>query len=121
MVGEGLSKMETIISPWNTHDWNVSCLELVPGQPIIHQVCVKCRRGFVEELSTDKRYAIHASIFRFYRLSDEVTARWLSEKCPAKRLSADEADVQTRSAGGSSYPAISELAYNGLSPNGKVS
>jgi hypothetical protein len=113
--------METNISPWNTHDWNVSRLELVPGRPIIHQVCVKCRRGFVEEFSTDERYAVHASIFRFYRLSDEVTARWLSEKCPAERLIADEADTHTRFPGGPSYPAISELTTNGSSPNGKVS
>jgi hypothetical protein len=113
--------METNLSAWNTHDWSISRLELMPGRPIIHQVCFACRRGFVEEFSTGERYAVHASIFRFYRLSDEVTARWLSEKCPAEPMNADEADVQTRSAGGSSYPAISELAYNGSSPNGKVS
>lgn len=113
--------METNLSLWNTHDWSISRLELVPGQPIIHQVCFKCRRGFVEELSTGEIYSVYASIFRFHRLSDEVTARWLSEKCPAKRLIADEADVQTRLPGGSSYPAISELAHNGSSPNGKIS
>jgi hypothetical protein len=113
--------METNLSAWNTHDWIVSSLELVPGQPIIHQVCSKCRRGFVDELSTANRYAAHASIFRFYRLADEVTSRWLSEKCPAGRLETDEADRQTRSPGGSSYPAIGEMANNGLSPNGKMS
>jgi hypothetical protein len=113
--------METNLSLWNTHDWSISRLELVPGQPIIHQVCRECRRGFVEEVSTGELYSVYASIFRFYRLSDEVTARWLSEKCPAERLSADQADMQTRFAAGSSYPAISELAYNGSSPNGKIS
>jgi hypothetical protein len=57
----------------------------------------------------------------FYRLSDEVTARWLSEKCPAERLIADEADRHIRFAGEPSYPAISEFAKNGSSPNGKIS
>jgi hypothetical protein len=113
--------METNLSAWNTHDWSISRLELVTSQPIIHQVCLQCRRGFVEEFSTGERYAVHASIFRFYRLSDEVTSRWLSEKCPAGRVIADEADRQTRFPGGSSYPAISEMANNGLSPNGKIS
>jgi hypothetical protein len=113
--------METNLSAWNTHDWSISRLELVPSQPIIHQVCLQCRRGFVEEFSTGERYAVHASIFRFYRLSDEVTSRWLSEKCPAGRVIADEADRQTRFRGGSSYPAIGEMANNGLSPNGKIS
>ena len=113
--------METNLSAWNTHDWSISRLELVPSQPIIHQVCHECRRGFVEEFSTGERYAVHASIFRFYRLSDEVTARWLSEKCPAERLIADEADRHIRFAGEPSYPAISEFAKSGSSPNGKIS
>jgi hypothetical protein len=77
-------------------DTTVSRLELVPGQPIIHQVCRKCWRSFVEECSTGERYAAHASLFKFHRLSDEVTSRWLSEDCPGERLMADETDRQTR-------------------------
>ena len=88
--------METNLSPRDTHDWSISRLELVTSQPIIHQVCRECRRGFVEEFSTGERYAVHISIFRFYRLSDEVTARWLSEKCPGELLKKDDADRDTR-------------------------
>jgi hypothetical protein len=88
--------MEPDPSAWKTHDWSISRFGLVSGPPLIHQVCCKCRRSFVEECSTGERYAVHASLFKFHRLSDEVTARWLSEDCPAERLMADETDRQNR-------------------------
>ena len=88
--------MEPDRSAWDTHDWSISFLGLASGAPLIHQVCRKCRRSFVEECSTGERYAVHASLFKFHRLSDGVTSRWLSEDCPAERQMADETDRRTR-------------------------
>jgi hypothetical protein len=60
---------------------------------------------------------VSGTLFRFqfsYRLSDEVTARWLSEECPVKRLMADEADRQTRFlSGGLFRSAVHEKANEG--------
>jgi hypothetical protein len=116
--------METNLSSWNTHDWSSRRLKLVPGQPLIHQGCRRCGRAFVDELSTDERYAVYVSVFIFHRLSDDVTAHWLSEDCPAERLMADDADRQTRFLGGS-RSAVAERASEGVNlgslPNRKGS
>ena len=88
--------MDTIFSAWNTHCLISRRLGLAPGQPIIQRVCNDCGRAFIDECSTGKRYAVHVSIFKIYRLSDEVTSRWLSEDCPAQPLAADEPDRRTR-------------------------
>ena len=83
-------------SAWDTHDWTSRRFEISPGLPVVQQDCRNCRRTFVDEFSTGARYAVYVSVFIFHRLSDEVTARWLSEDCPTKRLYADAADRQTR-------------------------
>jgi hypothetical protein len=88
--------MDTIFSRWTTHRWIGRRLTLAPEQPLIQRVCNDCERAFVDECPTGKRYAVHVSIFKVHRLSDEVTSRWLSEQCPAQRLAGDEADRQTR-------------------------
>ena len=88
--------MDTIFSAWNTHCLISRRLGLAPGQALIQRVCNDCSRAFVDECATGERYAVHVSIFKIYRLSDEVTSRWLSENCPAQRLAADEADRHTR-------------------------
>jgi hypothetical protein len=107
--------MEVNLSSWNTHDWTSRLLEIVPGQHLIYQECRECGRGFVDEFSTGKRYSVSPSVFRFYRLSDEVTSRWLSEKCPIKGqgLIADEADRQARFPDGSFRSAPGEVANDG--------
>ena len=71
-------------------------VKLSPNQHLIQHVCRERCRGFVYEYSTGARYAVHVSIFNFHRLSDDVSSKWLSEVCPGKRLSADEADRQAR-------------------------
>jgi len=88
--------MDTIFSTWNTHCLTSRRLVLAPGQPLIQRVCNDCARAFVDECATGERYAVHVSIFKLHRLSDEVTSRWLSETCPAQRVAGDEADRQTR-------------------------
>ena len=99
---------------WNTHDWNSRRLEIVPGHPLIQHACRACGRAFVDECSTDERYAVHISVFVLHRLSDEVTANWLSENCPAEPRMADEADRQTRFIGRSSRSSAAEGASEGL-------
>ena len=59
-----------------------------------------------------ERYAVHVLVFKFQRLSDAVTARWLSEKCPAERLMADEAD-QRSCFSGSRLDSVGETASDG--------
>ena len=88
------------LSLLKTHDWINRRLEPAPGERLFQQVCHECGRGFVEECSTGNQYAVHVSIFKLHRLSDEVTSRWLSEKCPATRLRSDDTDRQTRFLGG---------------------
>jgi hypothetical protein len=117
--------METKLSSWNTHDWDSRSLELVPGHLLVQRGCRECGRAFVDECSTGERYAVHVSVFTFHRLSNEVTARWLSEVCPAKRRMADEADRQTRFLGGSFRSAVAQMPDDALdfgsSPNRKIS
>ena len=92
----GSMPMDTIFSRWNTHCWIGRRLVLAPGQPLIQRVCNDCGRAFVDDCSSGERYAVHVSIFKIHRLSDEVTSRWLSEQCPAQHVAGDEADRQTR-------------------------
>jgi len=109
--------MDMIFSRWTTHCWIGRRLVLAPGQPLIQRVCNDCARAFVDECSTGERYAVHVSIFKFHRLSDEVTSRWLSEQCPAQRLARDEADRQTRfvpKAVGNAIPASPAIIANAL-------
>ena len=111
----GLSKMETNhsstkLSPWNTHNWITRRLNLVPGHTLIEHVCHECGRSFVDELSTGERYAVHVSIFKLHRLSDEVTSKWLSDNCPAARMIADDADRRSRFIGESPGTAPGKIA-----------
>jgi hypothetical protein len=92
----GVTRMETNLSSWNTHFLIGRRLVLAPGQPLIEHVCNDCGRAFIDECSTGERYAVHVSIFKVHRLSDDVTSRWLSEQCPAQVLAGDEADRRIR-------------------------
>ena len=88
--------MKTELSPRETHYWISRRLEVVSCQPLVHQVCRECGRGFIEDCSTGEISAAHASVFAIHRLSDEVTSRWLSETCPGKFLKEDDTDRVTR-------------------------
>ena len=114
IVRRRVIRMETNFSFWNTHDWVSRSLELVPGHRLIQYGCRECGRTFVDEYSTGERYAVHVSVFIFHRLSDDVTARWLSEACPFNRQMADDADCETRFFGRSSRSAPAERANDGL-------
>ena len=71
-------------------------LTIETGEPVVQHHCCTCGRDVVTVLPSDERHAAYASIFRFYRLSDEVTARWLREVCPGARLPRDKEDRNTR-------------------------
>ena len=74
---------------WKTHDWSLRPLE-IKGEKFTMAVCRECSRSFVDDTSGE-RYAIYIGVFAIHRLSDHVTARWLSEHCPTKRLETDDA------------------------------
>jgi len=93
--------METNLNPWETHDWFDRPLEIDPGERITQFICRKCGRAFAND-ADGRRYAIHASAFAIYRLSDEVSDRWLSELCPSGLNQADLHDKSTRHMNGSS-------------------
>lgn len=106
--------METNSSSWNTHDWISRSLEIAPGKPLAQRVCRSCGRAFLDESEgfTGRWYAVHVSVFKFYRLADEVTSRWLSQECPGARLTADNVDRHTRFSG-SYLPGVSDVANGG--------
>ena len=54
-------------------------MDLQSGVPVVQQVCTICGRSLVTEELTGGRYAVHVGIENVERLSDEVSARWLSE------------------------------------------
>jgi hypothetical protein len=77
--------------PSNTHTWLLPDgrhLEIQPGKPLLHRMCVTCNRNFVHDLETEEWYAAYPRMFDFDRL-DDVSARWLNEACPGEYLSAD--------------------------------
>jgi hypothetical protein len=67
---------------WGDHQWlqpRPRRFELESGESVFQRRCTRCGRGFVVDLSSGARHAVHASIFSFHRLHDEVTQRWLGE------------------------------------------
>jgi hypothetical protein len=88
--------MATKISAWISHDWVTRDLELEPGVQLVQHICRACSRNFVDELGSNRRYAVHVGATHFDRLSDETTASWLAAPCPGERLKSDAADLETR-------------------------
>jgi hypothetical protein len=77
---------------WNTHNWSSAegrKVEIEPARPLIQHHCSRCRRDFVEEAGTGERYAVHVSVFKFLRLPDPITKRWIGEMCPGAPLPQD--------------------------------
>ena len=80
---------------WGDHEWfqpRPRQLELETGQSVLHRQCTRCGRNFLIDASSGDRHAVHVSIFSFHRLHDEVNERWLTQRCPGKRLSSDDHD-----------------------------
>lgn len=82
---------------WNSHRWSSAKgrrTEIEPGEPLIQYHCSRCRRDFVEDQPSGQRYAVYVSVFRFRRLPDPITKRWLEELCPGAPL---PYDIEVRS------------------------
>jgi hypothetical protein len=90
------SPMATQVNAWNSHVWSNRLMDLMPGVPIVQHSCTICGRNFVNEELTGRRYAVHVGIVVLDRLSDEVTKRWLAERCPRARRESDYDDLKTR-------------------------
>ena len=88
--------MEANVAVWNSHVWNDRSIEIETGLPLIQHTCRPCGRNFVDELTTDSRYAVHVGIASFNRLSDETTAHWLTDVCPGECLLSDDTERKTR-------------------------
>jgi len=87
--------MTTPNASWNSHIWNCRRLKF-QGVPLVHHACSDCGRNFVDDLLLNVRYAVHVGVWRFIRLADEATERWISTDCPGERLKSDRADRATR-------------------------
>jgi hypothetical protein len=77
---------------FNSHKWSSAQgrrVEIDSGQPVIQHHCSRCRRDFIEDLSSGERYAVYVSAFRFRKLPDLITKQWLSELCPGAPLPYD--------------------------------
>lgn len=82
----------------DNHQWlkRPGYLELTSGHSVVHMGCARCGRNFLIDISASSRYAVHASIFSFHQLSDEVAHRWLNEPCPGEYLPSDDSDRKNR-------------------------
>jgi hypothetical protein len=75
---------------WATHTWRKPKRVFNIGGEFKRECfCIRCRRRFVELVESQQRFAAYPSIFDFEPLAPDVTARWLSEPCPGKELTAD--------------------------------
>jgi hypothetical protein len=68
---------------WSTHRWipPLGRVLEIKRQALRHFRCEACKRDFVEEMESAKRYAVNVGTFDFERLSDEVTERWGRTPC----------------------------------------
>jgi hypothetical protein len=71
------------MEPWSTHHWipPLGRVLEIEGQALRHFRCEGCKRDFIEEVESGKRYAVNVRTFDFERLSDEVTDRWVGTPC----------------------------------------
>ena len=87
------------VATWDDHRWfqpSPRRLELERGDSVFQRRCTRCARDFLVDRSSGLRYAVYIAAFSFHQLEDEVTQRWLSERCPGKRLPSDDLDRQKR-------------------------
>ena len=72
------------------HNWTKQRLRMIriDGTTVYHHGCVKCGRDFAKEPDGDWR-AVYVGIFRLELLAQEITDRWMAERCPEQRLEAD--------------------------------
>jgi hypothetical protein len=80
---------------WNGHKWvepNGRHLDVAPDDSAVQYHCARCAREFLVLESSGRRLAVYASVISFYQLTDDVTERWLQQRCPGERLARDDED-----------------------------
>ena len=76
-------------SVWSSHYWQTREIEKGVYEGVIHHHCSRCLRDFVDEPVTGERYAVYVGVFRFEKLPELTTARWLRELCPGAPMIED--------------------------------
>jgi hypothetical protein len=91
--------MEGNDESWNRHQWSQPKprrVEIESNKPLLQRHCICCGRDFVTDPSSGNTFAVLVSVTSFHRLAEEVTARWLKESCPGKRLQSDDTDRERK-------------------------
>src|SRR5260370_19015793 len=91
------------LAPWRTHDWKVRTIESIApgGGSRLAFTCRSCGRIFNQTTINSRTWAADAVGVAF---SDNVTTRWLPERCMSKTADGDGDDreqINKRSALGS--------------------
>jgi hypothetical protein len=91
MAGEQLSEQNR-----NGHEWSEpNGRRLVAaGESVLQHHCIRCSREFLIFEASGSQFAVYPSAVSFYQLNDEVTQRWLTERCPGVHLTRNDDDLK---------------------------
>ncbi len=80
-------------APWDSHDWKVKTIESLTagGGSRLGFTCRSCERKFGYTTTNRRAWAVNEE---GRTLSDEITTRWLAERCPGRPGETDDADRQ---------------------------
>jgi hypothetical protein len=78
-------------SPWDSHDWKIKTLESLTagGGSRLGFTCRSCGRKFGYTTANHRMWAVNND---GSSLTDEISSRWLSERCPGHPCETDAAD-----------------------------
>ncbi len=80
-----------VVTAWKTHDWKVRTIESISagGGSRLAFTCRRCGRAFNQTTLNRRTWAVDGA---GVALADEVTDRWLAEKCEHHPAKTDDAD-----------------------------
>jgi transposase-like protein len=80
-------------TPWDSHDWKVKTLESLTtgGGSRLGFTCRSCQRKFSYTTTNHRAWAVNDD---GKTLSDDITSRWLSERCLRRPAETDNEDRQ---------------------------
>ncbi len=78
-------------SPWESHDWKVKTIESLAagGGSRLAFRCRSCGRVFGHMTASHRTWAVNQEGLT---LTDEITSRWLAERCPGQSCESDDDD-----------------------------
>jgi hypothetical protein len=81
-------------TPWESHDWKVKTLESISagGGSKLSYTCRACERKFTYTSANNRAWATSDD---GTALADEVSARWLAQRCPRLPGERDDRDRMT--------------------------